>query len=128
MISQLAGLFIPAGFQLSSPVCEHINHTQLLMSEICQDMNNGIYTKTAIHPSQIAYIHQALQITTEEFHEAQQILSQDAKSVFKSHGSMLEPATHRNWAEMILLRYKTFGLCKSQPSTQDKLMLNTFSV
>jgi len=128
LISQLAGLFIPNGFQLSSPVCEHINHTQLLMSEICQDMNNGIYTKTAIHPSQIEYIHQALQINTEEFQEAQQILSQDAKSVFKSHGSMLEPATHRNWAEMILLRYKTFGLCKSQPFTQDKLMLNTFSL
>ena len=127
LISQLAGLFIPAGFQLSSPVCEHIDHTQLLINELCQDMNNGIYTKTAIHPSQIEHIHQAFQINTEEFHEAQQILSHDAKSVFKSQGSMLEPATHRNWAELVLLRYKTFGLCKSQPTGQDQLMLNTFS-
>ena len=53
------------------------------------------------------------QVNAEEFYEAQQILSQDAKSVFKSHGSMLEPATHRNWAEMILLRYQTFGLSKT---------------
>ncbi len=128
LIAQLAGLFIPAGFQLSSPVCEHIDRTQLLMDELCQDMNNGIYTKTAIHPSQIEYIHRAFQINSEEFHEAQQILAQDAKSVFKSHGSMLEPATHRNWAEMILLRYKTFGLSKPQASSQDKFMLNTFSL
>ena len=124
LISQLAGLFIPAGFQLSSPVCEHIDHTQLLMNELEQDMNNGIYTKTAIHPSQVEYIHNAFKINAEEFQDAQQILSQEAKSVFKSQGSMLEPATHRNWAEMILLRYKTFGLCKS--SSQDKMMLSTF--
>lgn len=124
LISQLAGLFIPAGFQLSSPVCEHIDHTQLLINELEQDMNNGIYTKTAIHPSQVEYIHNAFKINAEEFQDAQQILSQEAKSVFKSQGSMLEPATHRNWAEMILLRYKTFGLCKS--SSQDKMMLSTF--
>lgn len=116
LISQLAGLFIPSGFQLSSPVCEHIDHTSLLVTELEQDMNNGIYTKTAIHPSQIKHIHQAFQVNSEDFYEAQQILSQDAKSVFKSHGSMLEPATHRNWAEMILLRYKTYGLKKAHAS------------
>ncbi len=124
LISQLAGLFIPNGFQLSSPVCEHFENTQLLMQELAQDMNNGIYTKTAIHPSQIGHIHLALQVLPEEFHEAQQILAHDAKSVFKSHGSMIEPATHKNWAEMILLRYKTFGLVKSPHATQDKIVLN----
>lgn len=114
LISQLAGLYIPAGFQLSSPVCEHIENIQILSNELIQDMNNGIYTKTAIHPTQIDFIHQAFQVSTEEFQEAQQVLAMDAKSVFKSQGSMLEPATHRNWAEMVLLRYKTFGLNKSQ--------------
>lgn len=120
LISQLAGLFIPNGFQLSSPVCEHFENTQLLLQELAQDMNNGIYTKTAIHPTQINYIHQALQVQPEEFHEAQLILAHDAKSVFKSYGSMIEPATHKNWAEMILLRYKTFGLDKSVHSSHDK--------
>lgn len=71
IISQLAGLFIPSGFQLSSPVCEHIHNTQLLTDELSQDMNNGIYTKTAVHPTQIEYIHQAFQITVEDFQEAQ---------------------------------------------------------
>jgi citrate lyase beta subunit len=126
LISQLSGLFIPSGFQLSSPVCEHIDNTQLLIAELQQDMNNGIYTKTAIHPSQLEYIHQAFQVNAEEFQEAQQILSHDAKSVFKSHGSMLEPATHRNWAEMILRRYRTFGLSK-QHCAQDKLMASSSS-
>ena len=124
LISQLAGLFIPNGFQLSSPVCEHFENTHLLMQELTQDMNNGIYTKTAIHPNQIGYIHSAFQVHPEEFHEAQQILAHDAKSVFKSHGSMIEPATHKNWAEMILLRYKTFGLVKSPHATQDKIILS----
>ena len=128
VIKMLVSVFGPRDFALTAPVCEHIDHTQLLMDELCQDMNNGIYTKTAIHPSQIEYIHRAFQINSEEFNEAQQILAQDAKSVFKSHGSMLEPATHRNWAEMILLRYKTFGLSKPQALSQDKFMLNTFSL
>ena len=114
LISQLAGLFIPNGFQLSSPVCEHFENIHLLKQEIEQDMNNGIYTKTAIHPKQIEHIHQSFQVQAEEFQEAQLILAHDAKSVFKSHGSMIEPATHKNWAEMILLRYKTFGVVKPQ--------------
>lgn len=125
LIPQLAGLFIPDGFQLSSPVCEHFENINLLTQEIQQDMNNGIYTKTAIHPLQIEHIHLALQVHPEEFNEAQQILSSDAKSVFKSHGSMLEPATHKNWAEIILLRYKTFGLIKSNLPVHDKLMLSS---
>lgn len=125
LIAQLAGLFIPNGFQLSSPVCEHFENTQLLMQEITQDMNNGIYTKTAIHPTQIGHIHLALQVQAEELHEAQLILASDAKSVFKSHGSMLEPATHKNWAEMILLRYKTFGLIKSPHAGLDKFSLSS---
>lgn len=123
LISQLAGLFIPDGFQLSSPVCEHFENIRLLQQEIQQDMNNGIYTKTAIHPTQVSHIHLALQVDPQEFHEAQQILSSTAKSVFKSHGSMLEPATHKNWAEMILLRYQTFGLNKSCNSNQDKIIM-----
>ena len=123
LISQLAGLFIPDGFQLSSPVCEHFENIRLLQQEIQQDMNNGIYTKTAIYPTQVSYIHLALQVDPQEFHEAQQILSSTAKSVFKSHGSMLEPATHKNWAEMILLRYQTFGLNKSCNSNQDKIIM-----
>lgn len=123
LISQLAGLFIPDGFQLSSPVCEHFENIRLLQQEIQQDMNNGIYTKTAIHPTQVSHIHLALQVDPQEFHEAQQILSSTAKSVFKSQGSMLEPATHKNWAEMILLRYQTFGLNKSCNSNQDKIIM-----
>lgn len=110
LISQLAGLFIPAGFQLSAPVCEHIEQVHLLQDELSQDMNNGIYSKTAIHPSQLDIIHQAFQVTHEDLHDAQAILAQNAQSVFKSFGSMLEPATHKNWAEMIFLRYKNFGL------------------
>lgn len=113
LISQLAGLFIPAGFQLSAPVCEHIEHVELLQNELSQDMNNGIYSKTAIHPSQLSIIHQAFQVTPEELNDAQAILAQDAKSVFKSYGSMLEPATHKNWAETIYIRYKNFGVKKS---------------
>jgi len=117
LIAQLAGLFIPAGFQLSAPVCEHIEQTYLLQAELAQDMNNGIYTKTAIHPSQLDIIHQTFQVTSEELHDAQAILAHDAKSVFKSFGSMLEPTTHKNWAEMIFLRYKNFGLKKTVSSS-----------
>ena len=117
LIAQLAGLFIPAGFQLSAPVCEHIEQTYLLQAELAQDMNNGIYTKTAIHPSQLDIIHQTFQVTSEELHDAQAILAHDAKSVFKSFGSMLEPTTHKNWADMIFLRYKNFGLKKTVSSS-----------
>lgn len=110
LIPQLVGQFVPSGFQLSSPVFEHIEMIDILKKEIALDKVNGLLAKTAIHPSQLDLIHSEYKVTSIEYYEAKLILDADAKSVFKLHGSMLEPATHRNWAKSIWDRAEFYGV------------------
>lgn len=113
LIPKLVGQFVPKGFQLSSPVFEHFSNVQLLKQELALDKANGLTTKTAIHPSQLNLIHDAYKVSSVDYYEAQMIMDAEAKSVFKNNGSMLEPATHRNWANEILLRAKIYGVIEN---------------
>lgn len=110
LISNLAGQFLPYGFSLSAPVCEHFSQVKLLQDELYLDIQHGLSGKTIIHPAQIPIVHQAFQVNEIELKQAQDILNHDAQAVFACHGSMLEPATHKHWAERILERAKVFGL------------------
>jgi citrate lyase beta subunit len=113
LIPKLVGNFVPKGFQLSSPVFEHYSNVELLKQELALDNANGLTTKTAIHPIQLKLIHEAYKVCSVDYYEAQMIVDAQAKSVFKSNGSMLEPATHRNWANEILLRAKIYGVIEN---------------
>lgn len=112
LIGNLCGQFLPYGFSLSSPVCEHFGQIKLLQDELEFDIQHGLSGKTIINPSQIAIVHQAYQVNNIEYEEAKSILNKDAKAVFSSNGSMLEPATHYRWAQRILERASIFGLKK----------------
>lgn len=113
LIPQLVGQFVPSGYQLSSPVFEHIENIELLKKEIALDKVNGLLAKTAIHPDQLVLIQNEYKVSSNDYYEAQLILDADAKSVFKVNGSMLEPATHRNWAEQIRLRSQLYGVLET---------------
>ena len=110
LIANLAGQFLPYGFALSAPVCEHFTQVKLLQDELYLDLQHGLSGKTIIHPAQIAIVHQAYQVNEIELKQAQDILRDSGQAVFACHGSMLEPATHRRWAERILERSQIFGM------------------
>lgn len=109
VIDQIINTFIPHGISLSSPVFENFENKGLLLLEIESDMARGLFAKTAIHPSQISLIQDSYKVRKQDLNEANQILCKDAKAVFKSNGSMLEPATHRKWAENIIKRHEIYG-------------------
>jgi citrate lyase beta subunit len=110
VIRDMAATFIPAGFAVAAPVFEHYASLELLREEVEQDIEHGLLTKTAIHPSQVDVIHQCYQPSACDLHEAQTILEADAYAVFGSNGSMCEPATHRRWAGNVIARAETFGI------------------
>lgn len=64
--------------------------------------------KTAIHPTQISIIHNALAVERQDYDDALRIVNSE-QAVFKSNGAMCEPATHRKWAQNILMRAKHYG-------------------
>lgn len=114
LIHQLIGQLVPYGFKLTAPVFEHYSDLGLLRQEVEHDVRLGLVGKTAIHPSQIDVIHESFQVRHEDFLDAQDILQQDAKAVFSANGSMLEPATHKQWAIQIIERAEYYGVTQPE--------------
>jgi citrate lyase beta subunit len=115
VIQQLIVGFVPYGFALTAPVCEHFEPSHLLQQELVLDIQHGLVGKTIIHPQQIAAVHQALQVSANDYHAAQAILQPDALAVFRHQGSMLEPATHHAWATRICQRASVYGVATLTP-------------
>lgn len=110
VIGMLVSSFAPWGFALSAPVFERFGDTALLREEVQRDVEHGLFTKSAIHPDQVAVIQAALAVPSHQWREAQAILAADSAAVFAHHGVMCEPSTHRGWAERILARADAFGV------------------
>ncbi len=128
-IGMLSGVFIPYGIGLSAPVFEVMNNPALLQKEIEQDLDFGLLSKTAIHPSQIALIEEAYAVSSEDLSEARQILDVNAPAVFRASGDdgkgqrMCEPTTHANWARLIVARAETYGVRKAPANSVSQLTL-----
>lgn len=110
VIANLVATYAPWGFALSAPVFEHFGNLALLHEEVERDLEHGLLTKTAIHPSQIGIIHAAYAVDDADRAEAQEILSGSARGVFASRQAMCEPATHHVWAQATLRRAAAFGI------------------
>ncbi len=102
-IAQLVTVFKPFGFQLTAPVFEHLDCTEILKEELSEDIAHGLCGKTAIHPDQVAIIESGFHVSQMELEAARRILS-SRQAVFEFDGSMCEVATHRAWATHILER------------------------
>ncbi|MBT0671471.1 HpcH/HpaI aldolase/citrate lyase family protein [Novosphingobium profundi] len=123
VIRDMAATFIPAGFAVAAPVFEHYSSLELLREEVEQDLEHGLLTKTAIHPSQIPIIHDCYRPSADEVQEARSILDKDARAVFASAGSMCEPATHRRWAGNVIARLQQFALSDDEDDNLATIMV-----
>jgi len=119
VIPMLAGIMGAGGYSLTAPVFERMDNPELLKAELELDIAHGLVGKTAIHPSQIALIHDAFRVDPEDVESAKKILAEDAKAVFKHGGAMCEPATHLLWARKTLDRERFYG------TTRDWMPMNT---
>lgn len=117
VVTGIVGVFAGTGIMLSSPVLEHYAENRLLIDEIENDMEHGIFNKTAIHPRQVSIINAALQPTANEVTEARAILDCDAKGVFGMDGSMCEPKTHAAWAALVMARQRSLGMKQNDVRT-----------
>jgi citrate lyase beta subunit len=116
IVTSLISAFSPWGFKLSAPVLEDFVNHDLLREEVERDIEHGLLTKTAIHPSQIPVIQALYAVTRDEDADARHILDEHAAAVYAEHGAMSEPATHRRWAESIVSRRDHHGLREPSPS------------
>jgi citrate lyase beta subunit len=117
VIANLVATYAPWGFALSAPVFEHFGNMALLREEVERDLDHGLVTKTAIHPSQIAVIQSVYAVDDAIQAEAHKIISDDVGAVFSSRQAMCEPATHRLWAQATLRRAEVFGVTRTSQVT-----------
>lgn len=110
VIPMLAGVMGSQGFALTAPVFEQLATPHLLKEELELDIAHGLVGKTAIHPSQIGVIQEALRVSLEDLNCAKLIANDVAPAVFKHNDAMCEPATHYKWAVGILERAKWHGV------------------
>ncbi|NOT12929.1 MAG: HpcH/HpaI aldolase/citrate lyase family protein [Methylococcaceae bacterium] len=109
IISQLVTTFKPHGFSLSAPVFEYLDDANTLQKEIHLDLAHGLTGKTAIHPAQVTTIESCYAVDSDDYDMALSIIDQAAPAVFKMHNAMCEVATHQQWAENIIHRYRCYG-------------------
>jgi citrate lyase beta subunit len=121
VIPMLAGVMGAAGFALTAPVFERLDNPALLAEELALDVAHGLVGKTAIHPTQIASIHEALMVSHDDLASAQRIVSEDAAAVFQLNGAMCEPATHLAWAKNTLERAHWHGVRSPSPLADTSL-------
>ncbi|HEV7661099.1 MAG TPA: HpcH/HpaI aldolase/citrate lyase family protein [Allosphingosinicella sp.] len=110
MIAGFVAAFAPFGFALSAPVFEHFANAELLREEVERDLEHGLFTKTAIHPSQIRVIQAAYAVDADALAEAEAMVMGEPRGVFASRGAMCEPETHGNWAHATIRRAQAFGV------------------
>lgn len=119
VIPMLAGVMGSLGFALTAPVFEQLATPEILAQELELDISHGLVGKTAIHPSQIATIQNALRVSLEDMNSARMILNSAAAAVFKYNDAMCEPATHHKWATRIMERAKWHGVLPAPASIVD---------
>ncbi|KTB65644.1 HpcH/HpaI aldolase/citrate lyase family protein [Pseudomonas syringae] len=119
VIPMLAGVMGAQGFALTAPVFEQLATPDILEHELALDITNGLVGKTAIHPSQVNIIQNALRVSLEDMNSARMILNSVAPAVFKYNDAMCEPATHYKWATHIMERAKWHGVLPAPASIMD---------
>ena len=91
-----------------------------LIEEVRLDMINGLWGKTAIHPSQLIPIQANYIIGYEDYRDALDVIS-DQGSVYGATGSqfankMNEYKPHQYWADKILKRARIYGVFNKDKS------------
>jgi citrate lyase beta subunit len=123
VIPMLAGVLGAQGFALTAPVFEQLATPEIFTEELDLDISHGLVGKTAIHPSQIAQIHDAFRVSIEDLNCARLIVNDSAPAVFRHDDAMVEPATHYNWAVKIIERAKWHGVKPAEVSLGEPVRL-----
>ncbi len=115
VLSMLAGMFRPCGFNLTAPVFEGFEHPEVLREEVERDLEQGFFGKTAVHPEQVKLIDALYAVSPEDLSMAESLLADNAPAVFRMHGTMCEKTTHASWARQILERADLYGVMRRAP-------------
>ena len=119
ILSNIINVF-GADYVVSAPVWEYFGNDNQklwragLAKEVEQDLLNGFFGKTAIHPCQLPVIAESMMVDELDYQDAKMIVSwpDEALAVRKSFDGtrMNELKCHLNWAQKTLFRAEVYGV------------------
>ena len=110
VIDQVVLCFRSEGYPIVAAVYDFIKDFSTLERELEQDVNYGLFSKTAIHPRQIPVIEKLYQVSQHDLNLAEAMINEQAPAVFQMSGQMCEPSTHRAWAQRLIARAQRYGV------------------
>jgi len=103
VIANLINTFKPHGFDISAPVYPDFSDIDGFKEEVTYELQNGLISKTIIHPNQIQPLNKLYKVSENEYTMAHIILEKEG-GVVNFDGVMGERKTQRAWAKCILKR------------------------
>jgi citrate lyase beta subunit len=108
IIANIITLFKPVGFEISAPVYPDFSDKEGFQQEAQKELENGLISKTIIHPDQIEPMNNLYKVSQNEFQEAKALLSLN-DGVLNLTGKMGEIKTQSPWVEEIIKRSAIYG-------------------
>ncbi|HIP20245.1 MAG TPA: hypothetical protein EYG70_03885 [Sulfurimonas sp.] len=109
VIGNFIATFKSAGFGVSGGVYPCHTDKEGFIKDAKRDMKEGLFTKTIIHPSQIAIINELYKVDKDEYEEAVEILN-SKKKVFSINGKMAESLTMSSHSQELTVRAEIYGV------------------
>ena len=109
VVGNFIATFKSAGFAVSGGVYPCFQDLEGFKNDVSRDIQEGLISKTIIHPSQIEPINELYKVSEVAFTQAKEIET-STKNIFNQDGKMAETHTMKNYSQEILLRAKIYGV------------------
>ncbi len=109
VVGNLIAAFKPHGFEISAPVYPDFSESEGFHKEVQRELENGLISKTIIHPNQIAPMNRLYNVTKAELEASKKLLAL-SDGVINLGGEMGEFKTQSPWAEQIVKRAELFDV------------------
>jgi citrate lyase beta subunit len=111
-VSMLIAVFKPHGFEISGGVYRYYEDDAGFVRNIREDMRQGLWGKTLIHPRQIDLANEAYKVDENSLKKAQIFFAHHDHAITAQNGQMLEHATMQRVMQTLLERAKHYGVTK----------------
>ena len=109
VLGNLIVTFKSAGFALSGGVYPCYKDDDGFIKDVERDLKEGLFSKTIIHPNQIALSNELYKVTKEEYTQALEI-AKSTKAIFAQNSMMAESKSMLPYSLEIVSRAEIYGL------------------
>ena len=108
VLGQFLAVFKGAGFGVSGGVYPYFQDIKGFIKDAKRDLQEGLFSKTIIHPNQIKPLNELYKVTKQEFEDALEIVN-NSDMIFNQNGKMAETTTMTPYSQEIILRAFIYG-------------------